>query len=975
MPSAATLAAAAGLALFACPAGAKHAPASVPGIAAQVAGPFEKDIESLSAQQVEGAGVVELGLETGALRRYYRRTITGNPGKAAMPAVTAAGFLAANAARLGLDPARLASDLQLVSEKTSLSGTHFRYQQLLGGVPVYRGDLVVKIANDGELSSVQSNLRLGLQVDTQAVLTADDANRVARETIRPTGKTIGPVTAELRVVDHEGGARLMWVANLPVEAPMGDWLVFVDAKSGDVVGVEDRMLYATADGRVFDPDPRTKMNNASLIDSNDTDAAVPFPAAYDTRTLQDVTLNAGTYSLSGPYARLLEFESPVVAVPTTTDPVNGFLFQRSPSGFEDVNCYFHIDQNQRYIQSLGFTNVNNRVQEIDAHGLSGADNSHYVIASQRLAFGEGGVDDAEDADVVIHEYGHSIQHNIVPSWGGGQEGAMGEGFGDYWAGSYSVSVNPTFEPSFVFTWDGHNAFWPGRVLVDSTKHYPQDCCGQVHASGTLWSSGVTDCLRRVGRPVMDRLVLDHHFALGGTATMADAANQIIQSDLDFYGGAHLSTIIDVFDFWGFVDGASFVPIIAHAPLGDTGNTAGPYTVTATITSATALVPGSAVLNWGIGTFANTTPMTATGNPNEYTADIPGPLSGVEVYYYLSAQNAAGTTTNPAGAPGNFHRFHVGASDASIAGQVRLAGQTQHDGVLVTLQPGGASVLSNLAGDFAFPNLFAGNYSLTATKAGFAPAALPVVLAQSTASTGNDMVLYPQLQNTTCSAAPRAITEGPFGVGDNITVTPTWAVQGVRVQVNITHPNIGDLQVEVRHGVKTVRLHNQTGGTTDNIVGTYPTTLPVSGPGALADFVGDPANGTWTLRTVDPVFGNTGTLQQWCILLTGPADTSVDTGDPAVPGVAAFRGVQNPVRSGEAATIRFWLPRPAPVTLALFDAAGRRVRQITTGSMTAGEHAAVWDGTNDAGHPVGAGVYFYQLRSPAGDLQSKLVVVR
>jgi hypothetical protein len=39
----------------------------------------------------------------------------------------------------------------------------------------------------------------------------------------------------------------------------------------------------------------------------------------------------------------------------------------------------------------------------------------------RLAFGEGGVDDAEDVDVVLHEYGHAIQHDTVPGWGGRHE--------------------------------------------------------------------------------------------------------------------------------------------------------------------------------------------------------------------------------------------------------------------------------------------------------------------------------------------------------------------------------------------------------------------------------------------------------------------------------------------------------------------------------------------------------------------------
>ena len=189
-------------------------------------------------------------------------------------------------------------------------------------------------------------------------------------------------------------------------------------------------------------------------------------------------------------------------------------------------------------------------------------------------------------------------------------------------------------------------------------------------------------------------MIDHHFAVGTTATMADAANQVIQSDLDLYDGEHLPILIPVLDWWGFVDDATFVPIVAHTPLSDTGDINGPYTVVATITSATPLVPGTALLQWGIESTANSVPMTPTGNPNEYEADIPGPLSGVEVHYYVTAQNAAGTTTNPPGAPGNYHLFHIGADDASITGRVRLAGQTQHDGVLVTLQPGGATTMSN-----------------------------------------------------------------------------------------------------------------------------------------------------------------------------------------------------------------------------------------------------------------------------------------
>ena len=40
--------------------------------------------------------------------------------------------------------------------------------------------------------------------------------------------------------------------------------------------------------------------------------------------------------------------------------------------------------------------------------FSGEDNSHYVVVTQELAFGEGGVDDGEDPDVIVHELAHGI---------------------------------------------------------------------------------------------------------------------------------------------------------------------------------------------------------------------------------------------------------------------------------------------------------------------------------------------------------------------------------------------------------------------------------------------------------------------------------------------------------------------------------------------------------------------------------------
>lgn len=71
--------------------------------------------------------------------------------------------------------------------------------------------------------------------------------------------------------------------------------------------------------------------------------------------------------------------------------------------------------------------------------------------------------------------------------------------------------------------------------------------------------------------------------------------------------------------------------------------------------------------------------------------------------------------------------------------------------------------------------------------------------------------------------------------------------------------------------------------------------------------------------------------------------------------------------GRAAAIRYALPEPAEVRLAVFDVAGRRVAEVASGVRAAGEHRASWDGGG-----LSAGVYF--LRLTAGGA-SRSVVLR
>ena len=121
---------------------------------------------------------------------------------------------------------------------------------------------------------------------------------------------------------------------------------------------------------------------------------------------------------------------------------------RSDSRFEALMVYFQINRSQAYIQSLGFSNSNptpngidDRVQRATADAFK-RDNSFYSPATRSIVYGSGGVDDAEDGDVILHEYGHALQDSSSPSFGhssGFQPGALAEGFSDYWAAAMSVA--------------------------------------------------------------------------------------------------------------------------------------------------------------------------------------------------------------------------------------------------------------------------------------------------------------------------------------------------------------------------------------------------------------------------------------------------------------------------------------------------------------------------------------------------------
>jgi len=225
------------------------------------------------------------------------------------------------------------------------------------------------------------------------------------------------------------------------------------------------------------------------------------------------------------------------------------------------------------MQSLGFvgpTGIQDGPIGTNTDGFGGTDNSHYFPCSNLLGFGHGCVDDNEDVDVILHEYGHGINHDINPNFSGGDTGAIGEGFGDYWAGSYSYSTpnGQVYHPEWAFSWDGHgtgNQCWNGRLLTQTHFMYDPSATYGAHSSvggvlgDELWSAPLFATLTAMidmgeTREDVDQIILEAQFGLGSGLSMRDLANTTVAAaGALFPGGPHADVFTQKFLAQNIID--------------------------------------------------------------------------------------------------------------------------------------------------------------------------------------------------------------------------------------------------------------------------------------------------------------------------------------------------------------------------------------------------------------------------------------
>jgi subtilisin-like proprotein convertase family protein len=314
------------------------------------------------------------------------------------------------------------------------------------------------------------------------------------------------------------------------------------------------------------------------------------------------------------------------------------------------------------------------------------------------------------------------------------------------------------------------------------------------------------------------------------------------------------------------------------------------------------------------------------------------------------------------------------ASSAVSGRVSLSGQVDHSGVLVQVEAGLDSILTPASGEYCLTGLYPGTYQITASKEGWLSATVEVNLDEGEYLTGVDLQLVPLLTAEFFSSPGLGIPDHDFGgITDVLEVPLTTKIAALEVFLDVTHPWIGNLIVDlVSPAGTTVRLHNRTGGATANLNGWFPDELTPQED--LSVWVGESAAGQWRLQVSDWASGAAGFLNAWGLRVTYPDLLSDVSADPMVPqGLALAKNYPNPFNPRT--KIVFSIPKAMPVELAVFDLRGRRVATLLKGPLIRGWHEVLWQGTDDADRSVGSGVYFYRLQAEGSALTGQMLLLR
>lgn len=412
---------------------------------------------------------------------------------------------------------------------------HYTFQITKNDIEVWAWKVKLNIANNGKILSYIKNIG-----------DIDELNALPNITVAQNDLEVSLNQKKIKVFYKSNNTWLL-ADKIQSNAIGKDSTYFVD-ENNNLLFSFSNARYLKKDtiiqAKVFLPDPITTAQQyyaASYVDNNDSNATWLGNAQQLTNIPATFVTDSNKFILENNIVKMVDYDLPFIHPVSKAMP--DFFYNRSEFGFEDVNIFYYISSYHKYLDSIGYGALMNLQINVDAHGQNGADQSNFTASGPApiLNIGTGGVDDGEDADVIIHEYSHGI------SWSANnntvyinERSALDEGLADYFATSYSKSID-TFRWADMFTWDGHNEFWDGRVANTTNQYIAPFVQGEYYGA-EIWNAAMMKIWDAIGRQTTDKIMLQAMYSFNDSTKFPEAAAYVLQADSLLNGAVNRNTI-------------------------------------------------------------------------------------------------------------------------------------------------------------------------------------------------------------------------------------------------------------------------------------------------------------------------------------------------------------------------------------------------------------------------------------------------
>jgi cysteine-rich repeat protein len=321
------------------------------------------------------------------------------------------------------------------------------------------------------------------------------ARRWIEEIYGEAPQVIGAGTPVVLPIRRAGGLehRVVVPVEVDLAAPRAEWTVYVDAGSGEPVARRQGLLFAEGTVRYRVPARHPGGGYQEL------------PAAFTRHTVAGVAVTsnaagvvawAGTAAttvlpgLTGPYARVFNAAGDLATAELTLQPDGAVTWDLAAieHGDAQLTAFIHANLAKQYALTRldpGLAWLSRQIPVyVNENGTCNAysrlDDIHFFVA------GSGCANTARLADVVYHEFGHSLHGQ---SYGFRIDGSLSEGLSDYYAATI------TDDPAMGLGFFSGNSNVPLRHIDPEgiEYRYPEDFDeGRVHDSGLIIAGALWD---------------------------------------------------------------------------------------------------------------------------------------------------------------------------------------------------------------------------------------------------------------------------------------------------------------------------------------------------------------------------------------------------------------------------------------------------------------------------------------------------